>query len=120
MSLHLEKQASFQAGFLDHFWRQTFHSIPPIPAGIDLAGKTALVTGSNGGLGLECARHFLKLRPSLLILAVRSLQKGEAAAVGLRRLDNDYRIEPYRLIDNQPGQVQAIDGETVKMSKWRR
>jgi hypothetical protein len=84
MSLHLEKQASFQAGFLDNFWRQTFHSIPPIPAGIDLAGKTALVTGSNGGLGLECARHFLKLRPSLLILAVRSLQKGEAAAVGLR------------------------------------
>jgi NAD(P)-dependent dehydrogenase (short-subunit alcohol dehydrogenase family) len=97
MSLHLEKQASFQAGFLDNFWRQTFHSIPPIPAGIDLAGKTALVTGSNGGLGLECARHFLKLRPSLLILAVRSLQKGEAAAVGLRADFPVARIEVWQL-----------------------
>jgi NAD(P)-dependent dehydrogenase (short-subunit alcohol dehydrogenase family) len=97
MSLHLEKQASFQAGFLDNFWRQTFHSIPPIPAGIDLAGKTALVTGSNGGLGLECARHFLKLRPSLLILAVRSLQKGEDAAVGLRADFPVARIEVWQL-----------------------
>lgn len=97
MSLYLEKQASFQAGFLDNFWRQTFHSIPPIPAGIDLAGKTALVTGSNGGLGLECARHFLKLRPSLLILAVRSLQKGEAAAASLRADFPAARVEVWQL-----------------------
>jgi len=55
------------------------------------------VTGSNGGLGLECARHFLKLRPSLLILAVRSLQKGEAAAVSLRTDFPVAKVEVWQL-----------------------
>jgi NAD(P)-dependent dehydrogenase (short-subunit alcohol dehydrogenase family) len=108
MSLHLEKQAYFQAGFLHNFWKQTFHSVPPIPAGIDLVGKTALVTGSNGGLGLECARHFLKLRPSLLIMAVRSLQKGEAAAVGLRAEFPVARIEVWQLDMESFRSVQAF------------
>ncbi|KAK7967936.1 uncharacterized protein PG986_002213 [Apiospora aurea] len=68
------------ASFAHGFRRQMFHSVPPIPEGLDLAGKTVLVTGANAGLGLECARHFLRLRTSLLVMAVRSPAKGEAAA----------------------------------------
>lgn len=97
MSLHLENHASSQAGFLDKFWRQAFQRVPAIPAEIDLVGKTAMVTGSNVGLGLACARHFLALRPSLLIMAVRSVQKGEAAAVGLRAEFPAARIEVWEL-----------------------
>ncbi|KAK8031357.1 hypothetical protein PG990_001091 [Apiospora arundinis] len=82
MSAQLEKEAAAMAGFVHGFRRQMFHSVPPIPAEVDLKGKTALVTGSNIGLGLECARHFLSLQPALLIMAVRSLSKGEAAAKG--------------------------------------
>jgi NAD(P)-dependent dehydrogenase (short-subunit alcohol dehydrogenase family) len=42
-------------------------------------GKTIIVTGSNTGLGLEAARHFTRLGASTVVLAVRSLSKGDAA-----------------------------------------
>ncbi|KAL8678282.1 MAG: hypothetical protein Q9224_000038 [Gallowayella concinna] len=43
------------------------------------AGQTVIVTGSNGGLGLEAAKQILSLGAAKLILAVRNLQKGEDA-----------------------------------------
>jgi len=42
--------------------------------------KTVIVTGSNTGLGLESARHFARLGATKVILACRSISKGEAAA----------------------------------------
>ena len=43
------------------------------------SGQTIIVTGSNTGLGLEAARHFTRLGAAKVILAVRSLSKGETA-----------------------------------------
>jgi len=43
------------------------------------AGQTIIITGSNTGLGKEAARHYARLGASKVILAVRSLEKGEAA-----------------------------------------
>lgn len=97
MSARLEKQASSEAGILHGLRRQLFQSVPPIPQHIHLVGKTALVTGSNIGLGLECARHFLKLRPDRLIMGVRTLRKGEAAASSLRAEFPDAKIEVWQL-----------------------
>lgn len=45
----------------------------------DHSGQTIVVTGSNTGLGLEAARHFTRLNAGKVILAVRSLEKGENA-----------------------------------------
>ncbi|KAH6878551.1 hypothetical protein BKA58DRAFT_308294 [Alternaria rosae] len=59
------------------FYSQLFVT-PPKPTG-DLTGKTVIVTGSNIGLGKEAARHFTQLNASTVILAVRSIEKGEAA-----------------------------------------
>jgi hypothetical protein len=42
-------------------------------------GQTVIVTGSNTGLGLEAARHFTRLGASKVILAVRSISKGQEA-----------------------------------------
>ena len=60
------------------FLRSQFFSIPPYPTK-KYTGQTIIVTGSNTGLGLEAARHFVRLDAAKVILAVRSLDRGEAA-----------------------------------------
>lgn len=52
-------------------------STPPIPA-VDLTGRTILVTGANSGLGLEAAKLLVQLNCSKIILACRSIAKGES------------------------------------------
>ncbi|KAI9883361.1 MAG: hypothetical protein M1823_004873 [Watsoniomyces obsoletus] len=65
------------ASFLDFFRSQMFVKLAPPSS--DFTGQTIIVTGSNAGLGLEAARHFSRLNASKIILAVRSLERGEAA-----------------------------------------
>lgn len=61
-----------------HFiYRQLF--ITPPPPNTRWDGKTVIVTGSNVGLGLEAARHFAQLGAARVIIAVRNIDKGEAA-----------------------------------------
>ncbi|KAJ3552719.1 hypothetical protein NPX13_g11047 [Xylaria arbuscula] len=43
------------------------------------SSQTIIITGANSGLGLEAARYYYKLGGATLILAVRSLHKGQAA-----------------------------------------
>ena len=64
------------------FYRQLFLA-PPLPHDITLKGKTAIVTGSNTGMGLETARQLLDLGLSKLIIAVRDESKGQSAGVNL-------------------------------------
>ncbi|MCJ1438202.1 hypothetical protein MMC27_007589 [Xylographa pallens] len=51
---------------------------PPYPE-TDFSGQTVIVTGSNVGLGFEAARHITRLNAEKVILAVRTLEKGEKA-----------------------------------------
>lgn len=62
---------------LEYFYSQFFFT-PPYPTD-DFTGQTVIVTGSNTGLGLEAARHLVRLNAEKVILAVRNLEKGEAA-----------------------------------------
>lgn len=71
-----------EGSVLSFFKRQLFYT-PASVTGVSLAGKTALVTGSNTGIGLEMSRQFLDLGVTKLILAVRSQAKGEAAVTNL-------------------------------------
>lgn len=57
--------------------KQLFIKLPYPTA--SFTGKTVIATGSNNGLGKEAARHIARLGARTLILAVRSLEKGEAA-----------------------------------------
>ncbi|KAK0641835.1 putative short-chain dehydrogenase/reductase family protein [Cercophora newfieldiana] len=47
------------------------------------ASQTIIVTGSNTGMGLEAARHFVRLDAAKVILAVRSVEKGQKAAADI-------------------------------------
>ncbi|GAM36187.1 hypothetical protein TCE0_018f05084 [Talaromyces pinophilus] len=64
--------------------------VSPLPNGIDLKGKTAVVTGASAGLGLEVTRQLLQLNISTVILAVRNVAKGEGC---VKQLRGDPRIE---------------------------
>ncbi|UKZ69115.1 uncharacterized protein TrAtP1_010128 [Trichoderma atroviride] len=71
------EQRATQLAFIQ---RQLFR-VPPTwtKKDVDLRGKTAIITGSNTGLGFECAGQLLDLGLSKLIIAVRSEAKGEEA-----------------------------------------
>ena len=50
-----------------------------VSAGLDLTGKTALVTGSNSGIGYETAR-VLALRGAHVICAARTVEKAQTTS----------------------------------------
>jgi len=59
------------------FHSQLFRTPPYLTH--SFANQTVIVTGSNVGLGFEAARHFYRLNCAKLILAVRTVSKGEIA-----------------------------------------
>ncbi|CAJ2502424.1 Uu.00g098180.m01.CDS01 [Anthostomella pinea] len=71
-----------EGSIVNYFYGQLTQT-PAEVKGVDLEGQTAIVTGYNVGIGLECSRQLLDLGLSKLILAVRKENKGKAAAVEL-------------------------------------
>ena len=63
---------------LRRFLYSQFFCTPSYPTQ-SFANQTIIVTGSNVGLGFEAARHFYRLNCAKLILAVRTISKGETA-----------------------------------------
>ena len=109
-----EKQAS-----VPRFFYNQLTVKPAIVQGVSLAGKTALVTGSNTGVGLETSRQLLDLGLSKLILAVRSEEKGQAAKKSLsadRDLSDD-SIEVWNLDQSDYDSVVAFAERTKSLPR---
>ncbi|KAK7729285.1 hypothetical protein SLS53_009281 [Cytospora paraplurivora] len=90
-----------EASKLQFFRRQLFEVAPVLSRrDVHLGGRTAIVTGANGGIGLECSRQLLDLGLTKLILAVRDEGKGEAARQTLTArgaLEPSQTIEVWKL-----------------------
>jgi NAD(P)-dependent dehydrogenase (short-subunit alcohol dehydrogenase family) len=62
----------------------------------DLSDRVIVVTGANGGLGLETCRALVR-RGAHVIMACRSLDKAAAAARSLEQEGGPGRVEPWAL-----------------------
>ncbi|KAK0720988.1 hypothetical protein B0H67DRAFT_600314 [Lasiosphaeris hirsuta] len=95
--------------FPNVFLHNQFRAKPQWPApGTSLAGKIAIITGGNSGLGYEAGLQLLDLSLSRLILAVRSIERGEAAAAKLRRLYPHSTIDVWELEMSSYASIQAF------------
>ncbi|KAL3450553.1 hypothetical protein BJX65DRAFT_305388 [Aspergillus insuetus] len=84
------------------FLRSQLFVTPPLPT-YDFTGQTIIITGANRGIGLEAARHLLKLNAARVILAVRSAKRGQDAAAGLEK---------------STGRVGAVQVEELDMASY--
>ncbi|KAJ7625178.1 hypothetical protein B0H17DRAFT_1218851 [Mycena rosella] len=86
-------------------------TIPPLPETLSFAGKSALVTGANSGLGLASCFHLVQRHISTLILAVRTRKSGESTRSALladpvvRALPTKPTILIYELDLGRPSSV---------------
>lgn len=97
------------------FYTQLFVT-PPYPV-TDFTNQTIIVTGANTGLGLEAAKHFVRLNASKVILAVRNLEKGRIAqeaindATGRNGVVEVWQLDlsSYQSVKDFAGQVSKLE-----------
>lgn len=79
-----------------------------LPTDINLSSKVAIVTGASMGLGFHSCRHLLGFQLSHLIIAVRSVKRGEDAASKLRTQFPAVKIEVWTLEMSSYDSIQAF------------
>ncbi|KAF2798821.1 NAD(P)-binding protein [Melanomma pulvis-pyrius CBS 109.77] len=104
-------------GFIFTFLKSQLFTRLPYPTS-DFSGQTVIITGSNTGLGLEAARHIVRLGAAKVILAVRTIAKGEAAAKDIIQSTNakkntievwELNLSDYNSVKAFNARVQALD-----------
>jgi NAD(P)-dependent dehydrogenase (short-subunit alcohol dehydrogenase family) len=81
--------------------------------GMDLTGKTAIVTGASSGLGVETARALAGVGAKV-ILPVRSPDKGEEAAADIRASTGNRQVEIVAMDLADWASVRAFTDAFVK------
>lgn len=105
-----------QASFPRYMYRQ-LTAKPQVVKDVDLHGRTALVTGSNCGVGLETSRQLLDLGVSKLILAVRDEEKGRDAAANLLANRKDASPETIEVWKLDLSEYESVVSFAERVSK---
>ncbi len=79
----------------------------------DQSGRVAVVTGANTGLGLETARA-LAGSGALVVLAVRNLEKGQAA---LEAIQADHGAASLELLELDLASLDSIRGAAAELAE---
>ena len=82
----------------------------------DQHGRTAVVTGANGGLGLETARQ-LAAKGAHVVMAVRNQEKAVAALQEIRASTPDASLELVALDLASQASVRAAAGQIIAAHK---
>jgi NAD(P)-dependent dehydrogenase (short-subunit alcohol dehydrogenase family) len=93
------------------FWKNQFQvkiQLPTERKFSSLKGKVAIITGANCGLGFESASQLLALGLSHLVVAVRSMEKGKAAALKLSQVNSAATIDVWALDMESYDSIQAF------------
>ncbi|KAF5677627.1 short-chain dehydrogenase reductase family [Fusarium heterosporum] len=97
--------------WLPVFWKNQFRTTIELPTKEkypQVQGSVAVITGSNTGLGFEASKQLLSLGLSRLIMGVRSLEKGKAAAQKLNAIAPSARIDIWQLDMESYDSIQAF------------
>jgi len=104
--------------FFKHFVKSQFRTTyKPPPPSTNLSGQTVVITGSNSGLGLEAAKLLLSLNLSHLILAVRTVEKGEIVAAPLRSAYPKAQIDVWALDMLSYASIQSFAQQCATLSR---
>ena len=105
--------ASFPALVRDQ-WR----ALPQPTVSEGISKHTYVVTGSNTGLGYECAKHLMRLGAGRIILAVRSPDRGNDALAKLRQeTDRPDAGEVWELDQSSFASVEAFSKKISTLSR---
>ncbi len=88
-------------------------SCAQVAAEFDGKGKVVVITGASAGLGKESAR-VLASRGCTVIMAVRDVAKGTAAADAIRAAQPDALLEVLQLDLSSLASVKAFTSEYIK------
>ncbi len=111
MMVASKDMALFPKNFAKVFFNNQFKVKIELPSEKELpslAGKVAIVTGANSGLGKESAKQLLTLGLSRLVIAVRSPDKGKTAASQLKLANPGAIIDVWTLDMESYESVQAF------------
>src|SRR5438046_5658635 len=79
----------------------------------DQSGRVAVVTGANGGLGLETARELAR-KGAHVVMAVRNQQKAQEAVMDITASVPDASLEPVSLDLASQGSVREAAEEILR------
>lgn len=105
--------------FLAMIKSKLFVTFPRPPPSTDLSNQTAIITGAASGLGRESAKQLLALKLSHLIIAARSVERGQPTAKELQSAYPTAKIEVWPLEMESYESVQSFakrcDRELIRL-----